>query len=72
MTKGDIAPIIPKDSGMIRCKKKHHITKYSMIHDATFCNTCDRWLEKRCTQIKGNPCGLCENRPRKPSMGAKA
>ena len=38
---------------------------YCSDHDAFYCNTCDIWLEKQCSD---EYCQDCSSRPEKPSL----
>ena len=43
------------------CKEKR---QYSDRFDAYYCNSCDIWLEKKCSD---KTCGFCAERPEHPS-----
>lgn len=43
------------------CKNKIY---YSVVHDAYFCISCDKWLESACEDPE---CRFCSDRPDKPS-----
>lgn len=47
-----------------KCESELDI-KYSGIHDAYYCETCDIWLEQKC---KDDDCEYCVDRPEKPSQ----
>lgn len=49
---------------MINCKKCNFEFKYNYKHDATYCEKCDEWLEKTCSDVH---CKYCLERPAKPS-----
>jgi len=52
----------PKDP---RKPKHEHPTKRNEEFDAYYCTTCDKWLEKQCSDPK---CEFCSKRPKKPSL----
>jgi hypothetical protein len=50
---------------MKTCKICNSNKKYNKKHDAYYCESCDKWLEKNC----GDPeCDYCRDRPEKPNM----
>lgn len=53
--------IIKEEDDCPTCGEKIY---YSVVYDAYFCISCDKWLEKACRNPR---CRFCADRPIKPS-----
>ncbi len=49
---------------MKNCPKCQTVTQYDAWYDATFCPTCNEWLETACPPEDN--CQLCKERPARP------
>lgn len=47
-----------------KCTCDNRVKLYSSIFDATYCKSCNSWLEDKCEDIN---CEYCNNRPLFPN-----